>query len=271
MSAARRAKISQKAAREKSARFLWHFAPPWHEQFDHTPWWIESGSGDVPLEAALWDLFRRHPNMACAHREFDRSFRPRNKRDGSPAMALIALGPFGPLAASCGSTWPKLPEYERTLWRRYLAHVAPQRGFHPDPRVLNASDWAAAMDHLGITEDLLLRCFGASNARELGQSHDEMSLPDGIASSAVQEHRNGRILISIDPRFDGQGEHVDRIVAEWRKSQRPTRPGKAHTGQWLDVIKRFEDREPLPKGQIRNDQVFALYRRKIAALTWSWR
>lgn len=41
-------------------RYLWHMQPEWVAKFNHEHWWKRAAE-DKCLEAAVWELLRRHP------------------------------------------------------------------------------------------------------------------------------------------------------------------------------------------------------------------
>ncbi|MBI3416476.1 MAG: hypothetical protein HY043_14365 [Verrucomicrobia bacterium] len=91
---------------------------------------------------------------------------------------------------------------------------------------------------------------------------------------------NGQIALRFDPHLpnieEGLMEYVRASLSKWRRLFpkkpegvhyiRPRPPGKARIGQRLNVIANFEKAE-LSRGEktMRNDQLFARYRRIISA------
>lgn len=50
----------RQAQLDSSKEFLWHFSPNWRGKFLHD-WWWESNPSAPTLEAAAWEIMRRHP------------------------------------------------------------------------------------------------------------------------------------------------------------------------------------------------------------------
>jgi hypothetical protein len=56
----KRAKRAKPPVRSESEEFLWHLLPPFVEEYSHQHWWGAAAQG-VELEAAIWEILRRHP------------------------------------------------------------------------------------------------------------------------------------------------------------------------------------------------------------------
>ncbi len=55
------AKGVKRPVSSESEKFLWHLLQPWVEKYSHQHWWGEAAQG-VELEAAIWEILRRHPD-----------------------------------------------------------------------------------------------------------------------------------------------------------------------------------------------------------------
>ena len=66
-----------------------------------------------------------------------------------------------------------------------------------------------------------------------------------LKTSVVEYHRDGQILIAIDPAapIPRVTKGVESAVKHWREGQEPMDMGKARVGQWLDVVAMFEEAE----------------------------
>lgn len=237
------------AGKVPSESFLWHFAPTIHadlvskQPFSHEHWWGKTPE-DVPLDAAMWELFRRHPQIPRLLARIDQRF-----INPTPA-ALLGVGKFMldnlecALARMCCLTWKELEKTDLLIWGHVMAaKVKGQSGFYPQPvHVLNYS-------RLSPTKP----------------SHPENDLQTRV----VELDRNGMLLLAIDPFAPRLGKRVEEVAAQWRHGLKPRKVGKASVGQWLKVIATFESAERTRKKTVnRDDQLFARYRRVIAR--WEW-
>ena len=140
-------------------------------------------------------------------------------------------------------SWPKLDKPTMNLWREHLANNPPQRGFHPGGVVVMneyRGEWAS------------LSHYKRSRYQRL------------MTADMIDYDDQGKILIAIDPFSAGAGKQVEQIIKSWRKGKKAVKKGKARIGQWGDIISKFESGEFLRKrGQKRDDQLFARYRRVI--------
>jgi hypothetical protein len=100
------------------------------------------------------------------------------------------------------------------------------------------------------------------------------SLFDGLSGSAFLSVSLGRVLIGFDPNRPGIEEFVQKRVATIVKNARsrnarPRTEGRASWKGWLKTIAEFERLEmSRPINKIRDDQLFARYRRKISPWIW---
>ncbi len=240
--------------RHEAEKYLWHLRPECREHFDHDHWWKKSGT-NVPMEAVLWEIFRRHPETQRYHNEIC---------DGKIALAsLFPTSPPPQIAAWCCDSWPKLKKTPRRLWHEYLLEVIPpQRGFHPGAViVLNnyrkelLSPWDSGKGDPAKFRDYI----GRLSMTPTYQSR--------MTADVIEHDDKGRILFAIDPLSTGAGKRVEQVVKEWRKEKSAVKRGNSRLGQWGDVISSFEKQEL--KCEKRNDQLFARYRRIIGGLKLS--
>jgi hypothetical protein len=230
--------IPAQQERRNTDAFLWHFQP---SPFSHVHWWKAGES--VPLEAAVWELIRRHPDAKAT----------RAKMHGD--VLLKPLAAF--VGCHCFKAWRELGKslqaaFVRRLWKEYQA----QHGFIAPPvAVLN--------DHRPFQNYYRQLETGGQKTR-LAESAKRLALH--VSTSAIESHLVGLILIAVDPNAPPAriAKGVTSAVADWQNGRQPMDTGKARIGQWLDVIASFEKSEiSRQKKQIRNDQLFARYRRAI--------
>lgn len=224
--------------RRNSDAFLWHFQPL---PFSHVDWW--KAGETVPLEAAIWELIRRHPDAKAA----------RAKMHGDALLTPLV----GFVGCHCFKTWRELGKplqaaFVRCLWKQHPA----QHGFIPPPvTVLN--DQRRFQNYHRQLET-------TGQKTRLAESEKRLALH--VQDSALELHRAGLILIAVDPNAPPAriAKGVTSAVADWQNGRKPMDTGKARIGQWLDVLAKFEAAESSrQKKQIRNDQLFARYRRAI--------
>lgn len=246
--------MNQKQARQEAQRYHWHLLPPWRERFDHDHWWLKPGQ-QVPLEAGIWEIFRRHPDMPSHIHRITASTETQILMSNQPAPILVA--------GYCFRSWPKLEKRHRKLWREFLEEVMPpQRGFHPGS-VIVLNDYRKKAISLRSEAKgdpaKVLNCVRFLSFVDTYQ--------DQMTADVVEHDKKGRILIAVDPLATGTGKLVEQIVKDWRKEKSAVKRGKPRLGQWGDVIYSFETREL--SGQKRSAQLFARYRRIIGALKLS--
>lgn len=204
---------------------------------------------------------RRHPNSEDSHRK---------ACDPNLEVVLDPVTEF--VGCHCFTTWCKLSKWEqrafvRTIWKQ----LPPRHGFLAPPvTVMN--------DHRPFRKrEQFLRKhqkFLQHNSVDVTSllAAQAKRLTHHLKTSVVEYHRAGQILIAIDPAapIPRITKGVESAVNHWREGQKAIATGKAHIGQWLDAIAKFETAEfALQKNQIRNDQLFANYRRRIK--DWIWR
>ncbi len=56
--------MKHQQARREAKHFLWHLQDA---RFDHAHWW--NGNNKVPIEAAIWEIIRRHPNAELIYQK----------------------------------------------------------------------------------------------------------------------------------------------------------------------------------------------------------
>jgi len=227
---------------QKAQTFLWHFQPSSLTPYSHDHWW-KKPDAPVSLDAAVWELMRRHPDAKAA----------RAKMHGDALLKpLVAF-----VGCHCFKAWSELGKplqraFVRRLWKEYPA----RHGFIAPPvTVLN--------DHRPF-QNYYRQLETAGQKTRLAESAKRLALH--VSKAAIESHLAGLILIAVDPNAPPAriANGVASAVADWLNGQKPVNIGKARIGQWLDVVSKFEIAESSrQKKQIRNDQLFALYRRAI--------
>ncbi len=224
----------------EAEKYLWHLRPPWRDEFDHDHWWLNQGEDKEPvtLEAAMWEIFRRHPKTLSRreHNEAMVKLNSGSKKETDDDGTKLQLF----LSTYCCKSWPDLQDATRGLWQVLLGEkFPPQRGFYPSP--VNFLNYH----------------------RATGDRDEEWWL----SRLVVHFHKKGRLIFAVDPFATGTGKLVEQFVKEWRQGKNPTNKGKSHLGQWLDVISSFESKELVRNSKEKqNDQLFCRYRRIIRRL-----
>jgi hypothetical protein len=267
--------------RRESLEFLWHLHPPYLEKYDHTHWWRK----DRPTQdAAMWEVLRRHP-QAEKLLSHDQSL-------NSNLLEFEAhIQRFGHLS------WPEAIQSHikfAKYWGKSLLALPPQWGVVKQ----GMFDVDLIQDHelkeLGrrfndslqryqspekIDHDAIRRAYQIWNATRVT---DRMKVPVLNSNvSAFNELFNGNVLVGFDPTKPGIVEMVEKTVRRIVDEIKSIEKGgsfarKSYWVAWLDVIAQFEDSEiprllshlPPRKIPIRDDQLFARYRRSYKNRPW---
>jgi hypothetical protein len=282
MSAKRKtAESKHKKVRVEAEKYLWHLRPPWMERFDHGHWWKKD---KATQDAAMWEVLRRHPQaekLLC--------------KDQTLNANLFELELH--IKENGHRAWPEAIQTDikfAKYWGKSLGSLPPQWGVvkHGMFDVDQIQD--RKIQELGrrfndslqryqspekIDHDALRSAYRIWNA-----THKEgnMSVPDLDSNvGAFNALFNGCVLVGFDPTKPGIAEMVEKtvrgIINEAKRGHEIGNTArKSYWEAWLDVIAQFEDSEiprilsrlPPRKIPIRNDQLFARYRRSYKNRPW---
>ena len=215
----------------------------------------------VALEAAMWEIFRRHPRIGETL-----GIKPFLTRLRASDVSLLKRGNENfRLAALSRRAWPELPKYSNRQgkligpWQDFLKTIPPQHGYYPNAvEVLEARKFGSCLSP-------------KKRAHELEDLHEEINR-NHIYEEAVAAEMGGRLLINLDPFAPNVGKEVEKIAAKFRRSDRAQDKGEARVIQWLQAISRFEKEAiKCQTGKILDDQNFASYRRIIGPWDWAFR
>ncbi|MBI3416477.1 MAG: hypothetical protein HY043_14370 [Verrucomicrobia bacterium] len=207
------------SVRSKSGKFLWHLLPPWKASFSHKHWWSEEAE-KVELEAAIWELLRRHPftewfKIGClvdwefnfdgenwSRKEqflkdnLDRYWLRRRKdflslimdspvfSDKRRAKDLLELS----LGAYAFCSWVELPKRVQVSWKKQVVHqLDQQRGFRPSL----SHRFSVLPDFGKMSEKSLAKL--RTCAETLPFNFWQGSIPSINLESDVSEHRTGHV------------------------------------------------------------------------------
>jgi hypothetical protein len=238
----RQAATPARQSRRRSELFLWHFQQSRLTPYSHFHWWLKQNM-TVPLESAVWELMRRHPNAREAHIKMHILVLP------TPLVAFVGC--------HCFKAWSELSKSLQTHFVRCLWAQCPAgHGFIAPPvTVLN--------DHRRF-RDYHQRLETTGQRTRLSESANWLALQ--VQTSALKAHHAGQILLAIDPHAPPSRitKGVASAIADWLNGAMPMNTGKSRISQWLDVVAKFEAAESSrPKKEKRGDQLFARYRRTI--------
>jgi hypothetical protein len=208
--------------------FLWHFQHEWQTRFQHKHWWREKPA-DASPQAALWEAMRRHPG---AQRRVEAN--PRNRYS-----VTSTLGGF--LGVFALRSWPELRPISQQIFLNNLWKESPRyRTFCTPPgTVLNYFNGADDAGNIDLH---------ALHRADLVPIAIDLDANPAVAAKWVEET-------------------LRQLQAKAYHKGKPTRKKakRAFPSEWLDVILKFEKEELSlnHKANIRNDQLFARYRRVI--------
>ena len=201
------------------------------------------------MAAVVWEILRRNPEAEAVHRT---------------RHSPIDQGEFRAFLGSYGlSAWQKLSKWQKAGFIKLIEkHLPAQHGWSPRPVTL-LNDRRPFKDHIAGLEK-------RAHTKQLGEL--QKRLARYLKTKALEYHRAGQIIIAIDPNEHPRRicQSVEACVKNWQGEVKPCDSGKAHPGQWLEVIEQFEQEE-LSRDQcksIRDDQLFARYRRAIENFPW---
>jgi hypothetical protein len=237
--------------RANAQRFLWHLCSPWKDKFSHEHWW-RKWDEPVYVEAALWELFRRHPDVPMImqrHRAMEEeSLRFTAKSDNTKDFAyyfevaekvsqLTGSLPGGNLyllSLSCCKTWPMLGVRMQHIWKNFL-----------DTRMPKYSEYV---------------------------NHSVIDLTSEASMDKIEEYRRkGMMILAIDPRAPGVGREAGMKIALARNNRHTIEKGKARVQDWFDIISEFEtDYTRLKRGKVITKQLFTRYRNVLSKKIWPW-
>jgi hypothetical protein len=268
---------------DSNKSFVWHLRSPFVKRFHYTHWWPEDAS-DVPIEAALWEMLRRHPEAVQLAR-FSRAKAKLGRAQNSPNEAkrqralqlfnLVSCGELGFFEWFIVDHWSKswqelsLPKKgepgqpprpgERREWLDALVKIPPQRGFDPRPLysiTAQSVDWKRGAN---------------PNAALIADVQEQE-----IARLSIEHHRAGRVVVAVDPyvsNVKAAGVAFGRLLKAHRDPEtKPADHGKERIANWLAVIREFENAETEwkteEKRSDRYHQLAVRYRRIVGSLDW---
>jgi hypothetical protein len=267
-----KAPTSKKELQAIRKRYTWHLRVP---EFDCDHWWKRNASGDYkgidPL-AAWYEVVRRNPKVPeipleplyiPGHVGSERFLQWYERL--TLAEFLRFLGRHAMLS------WEQLTKEQWEKWRTSIGKMKSfdQRSNDSISRNLTYSTYIAQLKALDENErqsrvtplDGLFAMFGWLNF----PNHAEWE--KAISDEAVKAHREGRVLIAIEPHLA-----ADKAVAAMKKAylshpyvdSTPVTRERARWQQWLDVIADFENSMPKNASPAKgNSQLFVRYRRVI--------
>jgi hypothetical protein len=270
----RKAPTSKKELQAIRNRYTWHLREP---GFNHVHWWSRYESADYkridPL-AAFYEVARRHPKITeIPHRPFiipgdvhgEALLKWYNK------LTLPEFVRF--LSHNAMRSWKKLTNVQQERWKHSIGKLKSfdQRSNDSISGNLTYSTYIALL-HAQEERDRQTRetmppelagfsflgwfLFPAQDAWEKAISED-----------AVKAHREGRVLIAVEPHLT-----AEKAVAAMKQAyfshpyvdSSPVTRERVRCQQWLEIIAAFEDStadETIPAKV--NSQLFVRYRRII--------
>jgi len=242
--------VSQSKARSDSKRFLWHFKDSPHKEFSHRHWWKDNPQA-VSVEAAIWEILRRHPRAHEGLEQVTSGIR----REGFPQLQAW-------VGFHCLLDWTELSESLKTDFIRRIQSLPPQHGWLPPPMtVLNDfRKWRA----------LLERIKSRGDGPELKKC--EATLRKFLVEAVENCHDRGQLMVAIDvgAPIPAITKAITSAVENFRGDQKPHDVGKNRIDDALAVVSEFEKKELSRDSRKtgRDDQLFARYRRIIQS--WRW-
>ena len=259
----------------ETERFLWHLRGQWREKLDHDHWW-KGKENEATQDAAVWEVLRRHPRTEKLLTEELPLYQESSRID-------FALAYHGT------TSWLALAKEDTGFVKRWsdsLSELPPQWGIcrygayevdiiqDEEIKELGKRYWKTYDPyHTPKPED-------SAALKRAQEVWDRSSPPPGAfgggaSFDAFLSLSLGKVLIGFNPNKPGIGELVQRKVREIIKEARRRKvtdsvPGKSYSPDWLRVISQFEESELSrdTRRTIRDDQLFARYRRIISARPW---
>ncbi len=239
--------MKQKRARREAARFLWHLQDA---RFDHEHWWSGKEEG-VRVEAAVWEIIRRHPNA-------ERVYQKRNLTGlNRLGIFLKAVKDWRHRTPRGFFSWSKLTAPERNNFKKRIWEHLPSQHGYVVPPVTVLNDFRPLMRHLK-----------SKRSSKKFMALQEPHLCHRLCDETVLAHRSGQIIVAIDPgaQYWRIEKSLKSAVADWRGEVKPPAGEKDRTGQRLKIIASFE-RKKLDGTFSKNSseaQLLTRYRRTIA-------
>jgi hypothetical protein len=242
LSKRKKTKRAQPPTRSESEEFLWHLRRPFLGEFSHQHWW-EDGGKAVEMEAAIWEILRRHPFVewfiiqTLIDWEADRS-----SQNWSPEEAFVQenLDPywqnrrphfiehvrmwsyknrpagwdFDFVLESYGLySWLELPKREQKYWKEEIQNLQSQHGFQTDRS--EAVEIIPDINRLPKQTLANLRAAAKSQRAAPGEKESLKKLwAAEHCGNALEEFASGYLLIKFNPYLP----NVDRLVSEQVRS-----------------------------------------------------
>jgi hypothetical protein len=277
MSSKKNTESKLQKSRRKAAKYLWHLHPSWLERFDHEHWWKKF---KATQDGAMWEVLRRHPQtekLLC--------------RDPSLSTNLLEFERL--LMYKGDRSWPEATKTDIKFgkyWGKSLHALPPEWGIVKQGMFDVDQIQDQKLQELGRRYNASLQRYQTPQKIDHGalkcayqiwnatHKTDKMLVPVlNSNSSAFNALFSGCVLVGFDPRKPGIAEIVEKrvraIINEVKQSNAIGNTSrKSYWEAWLDVIAQFEDAElsrlRSKKNQIRNDQLFARYRRSYKNRPW---
>ncbi len=249
--------ISQREARKEAQRYKWHFEPPWAEKFNHDHWWVKNPK-EATLIAALWEMFRRHPDIL-----------PIIDTDRIPTSLFQVFA-----ENNWFKNWLQLTASNRNDWREALVEIPPQCGFDPRP-IYSITLQSVHHDHvvyqqacMAVDPQLIELAKTDEDAKRILDKSIKRR-EEEIERLAVKHHRAGRVLIAINPDISDLEEATRALTEYYKAHRRYSSSGADHKSEWLESIKSFERNiAELKRGENINANLFTSYRRTLGKLVF---
>jgi|GEM_PF-1292115 len=236
-----KAEISNPTRQRKLDHYLWYWKPPFGTKksplhFDRRHWWKRNRK-DVSHDAALYELFRRHPAVGELQRikaEIDerrrhpavgelqrQTLRSSQETMDHQSVRHVANEIFG----FCLRPWTKLSKEQQAKFQNSLKVTYPGKGRDLTKGVFDLTDGAKEW---------------AESEKDVGGPSFEECLKDLVESYAS----DGRLILAIDTDFGSKKEAdaaLKQLAGIFYKHLRLTSKSvRAHESAWLKAIQDFE-------------------------------
>jgi hypothetical protein len=240
---------AQAPTRTEAEEFLWHLRLPLSAEFSHQHWWGKDAK-DVEIEAAIWEILRRHPFVEwfIIQTLVDWDHDP-NRPTWSPQESFLQenLDPYWRnrrrkfvefvrmwsyknrpvgwdfdmmLETWATYSWVELPKREQKYWREEIRKIRPQHGFRSDQdyEVQVIPD----LDRLPRSSLAKLRAAAKSGRNPLaGNGSLEKLWEQEHCGNAIGAFASGDLLVQFNPYVPDVEKLVsDRVrtaVQKWRR------------------------------------------------------
>ena len=262
---------------DDAKRYLWHLRAEWRDKFSHDPWWLKKPR-EATLEAAAWEVLRRHPRAEAI---ISAATDPAKRRQIlNESVAYVRPRIEGVIVQYGLKSWPTLLPAERRQWEIALKELAPQKGIRPSG--IPASNVAAFWNDEDANDRLpRLDCF--KEMRKLAMQG--LGFHGGPDPTAMAEARamwkaewsewcfsqicSGKVPVLLHPDgIHGNEENVVKFLQKFAWKFAGKR-GRGNEKKWVGIIEKFErDYLGLNPKQIYDANLFSQYRNRIG--DWQW-